>query len=232
MDTVQAWAEFANQNQGALTAVQGILSLVLTFVLAIATVVYVVETRRIRQADTEPALSIYTVPHDAYIIILELVVTNYGRGAARNVAFTIEADSDEIQARGVRGLDVVKRLSYLPPGERLRFFFGEAAKLLPAPKMKPIVITAAFETEGGDKRTAKFVLDAQQYDGATRIGEPPAYESAKALKKMADALDGIITGRTRLKVTTSTDEQVAKEHEEWLESVRSHRAGQQQEGDR
>ncbi len=189
MDALQALVDFANNNQGALSAVQGILSLILTFVLAIATIVYVVETRRIRQADTEPALSVYTVPHDAYIMILELVVTNYGRGAARNVAFTIEADNDELQARGVRGLDVLKRLSYLPPSETLRFFFGEAGKLLAQPKMKLIIIKAAFETEGGEKRTAEFVLDAQQYDGATRIGEPPEYESAKALKKIADALD-------------------------------------------
>lgn len=189
METVKALVEFANSNQGALGAFQGILSLVLTFVVAIATIVYVVETRRIRQADTEPALSIYTVPHDAYIMILELVVMNYGRGAARNVVFTVEGDSDELQARGVQGLDVLKRLSYLPPGERLRFFFGEAGKLLPAPKMKPIVIKAAFETEAGKKRKAEFVLDAQQYDGAKRVGEPPEYTSAKALNKIADALD-------------------------------------------
>ncbi|MGH7788572.1 MAG: hypothetical protein ACRERC_17005 [Candidatus Binatia bacterium] len=224
MDTLQALVDFANRNQGALSAVQGILSLILTFVLAIATIVYVVETRRIRQADTEPALSIYTVPHDAYIMILELVVTNYGRGAARNAAFTIEADRDEILAREVRSLDVLTTLTYLPPGEKFRFFFGEAGKLLPEPEMKPIVITASYETEGGEKRAAKFVIDAQQYDGATRIGEPPEYESAKALNKIADALDGAISGLKRLKVTTSTDKQLADERKERLESVRRARA--------
>lgn len=192
--------------------------------MAIATIVYVAETRRIRQADTEPALSVYTVPHDIHIMILDFVITNYGRGAARNVSFTVEADWDELRARGVRSLDVLKRLTYLPPGEKFRFFFGEAGKLLADPKMKPIPITASYETESGEKRTTGFTLDAQQYDGVSRVGSPPEYESAKALKKIADALDGAIHGLARLKVTTSTDEQLAREHEEWLESVRREQA--------
>lgn len=36
-----------------------------------------------RQADTDPSLAVYAIPHYGYWLVIELVVRNLGRTAAR-----------------------------------------------------------------------------------------------------------------------------------------------------
>jgi hypothetical protein len=206
--------------QGNWTAAGTLLNLLLTVVIASATVAYagltlvlVRETRSMRQAETEPALAVYLMPHTGYRVVFELVVRNLGRAAAREVSWEVEADEEDLRAHGVEGLSVFKGLSYLPPGEQVRLFFGTSPQLLKDPPLKPITLKARYKTDQGEERAPMFRLEVYQYYGMQTIGKPPEYEVAEALKKIADDLRPILRGNARLSVATVTEQEVRQELE-------------------
>src|SRR5439155_20643474 len=127
------------------TAASTLVNLLLTTVIATATVVYVHETRRMRQAETEPALAVYLAPHRAYFIIIELVIRNFGRSAPRDLQWEVDADQDDLRCHRV-DLGIFHRLETLYPGEELRLWLGQAAELFKEQPLKPITVHARYRT--------------------------------------------------------------------------------------
>jgi hypothetical protein len=184
------------------------------------------ETRRLRRAGTEPDVVAYLLPDPRHLNLLHLIVANVGQGPAHNVAIEIDADASEFAAKGLR-IPVAKRLpilSLLPQNERMHQLFGNALDLLTDPPLdlltdpplKDFTIRVHFESIKGDARTKCHRASVIDFKGLTRAGEPPEYQAAEALKKIAQVVDHWSSGFRRLKVQTLT----ALEEEQQLRAAR------------
>ncbi len=72
--------EFLNKNAGALTVIFTAVVTLSTVVYAILTAALVKETRRMRQAQTEPKIEITLRPSDEWINLIRLHLKNIGLG--------------------------------------------------------------------------------------------------------------------------------------------------------
>jgi len=187
------------QYNGAITALTAVVVAWLTAVLAL-------ENRRLRRAGTEPDVVAYLLPDRTHINFLHLVVANVGRGAARNVVIEINADPIEFADHGIR-LTPKKKLpvlSVLPQDERMYQFFGSAIDALKDPALTDFIIAVHFENLSGKKRTNNCRASVIDFEGYGTLGQPPEYEIADALKKIAGKIDSWSSGFQRLKVETIT----------------------------
>ena len=110
------------------------LLILFTGVVAVSTAFYaflpsrlVYETRRMREVQTEPKVSVRTeLSHDVGHGGIELVVRNEGQGPAQNVRFEFEGDPYYFNKdRPFDQLPVIKNgLPYLGPNQSFRFLLG------------------------------------------------------------------------------------------------------------
>jgi len=112
--------DFLNNNNGGL-------NLLFSFVVAISTVFYVVltrqlvaETKRMRQAQQKPRISMTIQPREDLLNFVDLIIENIGLGAAYNVKFEIEPDSEYGFKQGkLSNVGFIKRgISYFPPNQK------------------------------------------------------------------------------------------------------------------
>lgn len=63
-----------------------------TIVLAFATIILALETKRMREAQTEPELFVNLEPEIDDVHHINFIICNIGHGAAYNIRFNIEPD--------------------------------------------------------------------------------------------------------------------------------------------
>lgn len=85
--------DFLNQNAGALTVIFTAVVTLSTIVYAILTAVLVAETRRMRQAQTEPKIEVTIRPREEMINLIHVYVKNIGLGPAYDISFDITAEA-------------------------------------------------------------------------------------------------------------------------------------------
>ena len=115
--------EFLNENNGAF-------AVIFSAVVAIATVVYafltwrlVSETRKMREAQTEPKVSVTIQPREERIKLIDMVIQNIGLGPAYNIKFEINPDFECMKGKFLSELGFMKNgLKYLAPNQKLQFF--------------------------------------------------------------------------------------------------------------
>lgn len=212
-DYYDYWLEFLQ----ALNDNQGILIVLFIFLLVLLNRNLTRVTRRIREVDIEPRLEVYLLPAHASSTIINMVIRNVGRGAARDIKWEIIADETDLEAHGVRLLkmSIFQALHYLPGQETIKFFFGSALRIFSEPKLKPIKIQVSYKNyKGKKKRSDTFVIDLQPFEGMVTVGLPVEYEVASALKKIQRDLHNIATGLSQPRAITQTEREERREQKE------------------
>jgi len=217
MDQLLKTINAINQNQG-------VIIVVFTFLLVWFNLRIARETRRLREVETEPHVEVYLVPYKGSMNIINMIVKNSGGGPARNIKWKISADFDDLEIHKIpiANMSLFKVLHYLPANEKLEFFFGTAVNILKEPKLKPIQIKVEYKNNhNSNKKTDLFNIDLEPFEGMQRIGTPPDYEMAKALKQMADDFSYFKRGYAKLKVLTKTEKEELEEQEEFFRQQKS-----------
>lgn len=211
-----------NVNGVAVTAIATVVLTATTIVYAWLTGVLAVENRRLRRAGTEPEVIAYLFPDARHVNILHLVIANVGRGPARNVSIEFEADADDFASHGIEHRPGVKRplVSFLPQDERLFHFFGNALDMFKPSLPKDFMVHIRYEDMKGRARSGHYKASVTDLEGFRRIGEPPEYTAAEALKAIKDEIAQWGSGFKRLKVETITateQQKLSREaHEQYL----------------
>ena len=91
--------DFLNQNSGAITVIFTAVVAIATGVYAILTWRLVSETRKMREAQTEPKVSAIIQPKEEWLNFIDLVVQNVGLGPAYNINFQVNPDFEDIARR-------------------------------------------------------------------------------------------------------------------------------------
>jgi hypothetical protein len=206
--------KWLNDDGTAVTAFSTIVLTATTIVYAWLTGILVLENRRLRRAGTEPEVIAYLFPDARHVNILHMVVANVGRGPAKNLSIEYEADADDFASHGIEGLPGVRRplVSFLPQDERLFHFFGDAMDMFNPKPPKDFMVKVHYEDMKGRSRSARYPASVADLDGFRRIGDPPEYMAAEALKGIKDELSHWGSGFRRLKVETLTTAEQENQH--------------------
>src|SRR4051794_36679908 len=95
--TVSGWI-IAHKDH--VTLLSGGIQAMTAVVVACLTIFLWRENRLLRKAGTDPEVVAYLIPGKRHLHMLMLVVTNVGRGAARNVSLEFMEDMSDFRKKG------------------------------------------------------------------------------------------------------------------------------------
>lgn len=157
----------------AVGALTGLISIYSSFLVAVATVVLVVEARKTREAQTAPDVSVsFTQANRAGMVFI--IIKNDGAGVARNIRFSVVGDIKTHRGHPLSEASYIKKgFNYLVPGQQIRTFFATASEIMEYIKDSQLVtISAEYENENGKRYTKEFPNDFSTFENTTMSDQP------------------------------------------------------------
>ena len=221
-----------------------ILLIVFTGVVAASTVAYVVltyrlvsETRRLREVQTEPRVSMrLELAQQVGFGGLELVIRNEGQGPAQNIRFNFQGDPEYFIGHGqnqpIDQIPIIKNgIPYLGPGQSFRFLlgflFGEAFDHATS---APWIFQIDYESLQKRSKEETYLLDFAQFAGFPIGTGAPLVKIEKHLEAVQRDLHSVVTGFTKLQILIQTVEEFRKESEELLKRRQDRNEAEKTEG--
>jgi hypothetical protein len=178
-------------------------TILLSAVVASATVVYAVltyflvrETKRLREVETEPTISVFVRPLDRIERMLEIVVKNIGRGPAYHLQWDYDNDAPVICRLRERDfnfsdLGFFRGSEYMAPGEEYRSLFGMTTDLLNGPALPALKLNVTYLNEAGRKYAGTFLIDPEELRGRTFLLGRPNDDLVQTLGNIGKCLGDI-----------------------------------------
>ena len=227
---------FDQRNGQADMELGEILIIVFTGVVAVSTGAYafltwklVSETRRLREVQTEPRVSIRVEADHTGRPGYELVVENNGHGTARNVTFEFDGDPSYFRSSWVNRrppvideLPVIKNgLDFLEPNQVYRFPLGTvSSEEYERAAATPWTFRTQYESLFGKRRTDTYVVDFSQFRGM--LFEPNHLkEITDHMKAVRQDIHRLTEGHARVQTVTQTREEYERQREEWQKAQES-----------
>ncbi|HCI29730.1 MAG TPA: hypothetical protein DE117_06090 [Fervidobacterium sp.] len=185
-----------------------IISLVFSGVVAISTVVYAVltyqltsETRKMREAQTEPKISISIQHREEYIKLLDMIVENIGQGPAYGVKFEVDPDFEIVKGYFLSQLGFVKNgVAYFAPKQKIEFFLTNIAEGFNDKVNIEIKIKVTYSSKTGKRYEDEYIISFKELAGLISL-ESPKSKIAYALERSERDLDKISSYLDQLKET-------------------------------
>lgn len=212
-----------------LNANSGVINLVFAGVVAASTAVYawltarlVSETRRLREAETEPRIEVFYRPRDEWISLIDIVVKNIGSGPAYDLSFRWTANTDSKggaslteRLAAIKGLNT--GMAFLGPGQEFCSFWTSMTEHFDEKLETQITISSRYRSPSGRVNEQQHIVDLSELKGVERIGEPPLLKIAKNFEKLQSDLHRVATGFQKLQVDVFTQNDRERERKEWQE---------------
>ncbi|WP_018141541.1 hypothetical protein [Thioalkalivibrio sp. ALJ7] len=211
---------FLNQNSGALTvAFTGVVTFA-TVVYAVLTAILVAETRKLRQAQTEPRIEITVDALDFAVNIVRLCVRNIGEGPAKNVKFEPTVVEGGEVAEGLLEEFLSPNffktgLRYFGPGQSRLSGYTQTNKHFEAKASSSLCFKVAYESVTSQKYVEEIVVDMAELRGRYQLGKPHLYSIAKSIDKIQRDVHHITTGFKRIEVDNYDRDDREWERKEW-----------------
>lgn len=225
--------DFLNQNSGALTVIFTFVVTLSTVVYAVLTAMLVAETRRMREAQTEPRVEVVIKPREEWIGLIHVYVRNIGLGPAYDISFDIKAESGEEGAQAL--IDDFTQTHFFKTGLRYLSPGHEAVSGYSQLTEKKIEAVLVFEVKyrSATSKTfeERFRTDFAEFKGQTQIGKPHLYAIAQHLEKIQQDIHHLATGFRRIKADVydsedrETERKESEEHRPHLPTQNKKTAG-------
>lgn len=211
--------DFLNNNSGGLNAL-------FSFVVAISTVVYAIltwqlvsETRRMRQAQQEPKVSVTIQPREDLLNFVDLIVENIGVGAAYNVNFQVDSDFEYGFTQGrLSDIGFIKKgINYFAPQQKIKLVIANMSENYAKQINRCFTIQVTYRDSLKKKYTDRYLIDFSEMHGLNQLGKPPLYEISQSLKKIEQYLNKISTGNSKVQVIAYTLADIEEEHRKLVE---------------
>ena len=204
--------EFLNQNSGSFAVIFSAIVAIATTVYAILTWKLTLETRRMREAQTEPRVSVTIQPREEWINFIDMVIQNIGLGPAYNVKFKVEPDFEYAKGNFLSELGFIKNgLRYLAPNQKLQFFLTSMIENFEEKTKYSFEIKVTYKNSLGKKYEDAYIIDFSQLIGLNQLGEPSLYKISKNIEKIQQDIHRLSTGSYRMKIIRYTKEDIEKE---------------------
>jgi hypothetical protein len=216
--------KFLNQNSGALTVIFTAVVTLSTVVYAILTALLVVETKRMREVQTEPKIAITLKPFDFAIHIIRLHIKNIGLGPAENVTFTpsVITGGEAAQALLKEFTETnffTTGLRYFGPGEEKYSHYTQISQNYEQKIASSLMLEVKYESATGKKYKEKITIDMSEIKGGYQLGTPNLQSMAKSLETIQKDISHLASGFKKLKTDVYTSEDREKERaerERWI----------------
>ncbi len=176
-------------NSGAFAVVFSAVVAIATFVYAILTWKLVAETRKMREVQTEPKISIIIQSREEWINYLDMIIQNIGLGPAYNIRFEIMRDFEYLDGRVLSELNIIKNgLKYLAPKQRIQFFLTNAIEKVKEKIETNFEIKVSYNNSMGKSYEDIYTIDLSELFGLLQLGAPPLFEIAENTKNIASSI--------------------------------------------
>ena len=220
MSEIASVAEFLNNNSGVLT-------LIFTAVVALSTIFYafltaklVSETRKIREAQTEPRIHITLESLDFLISLTRLNIKNIGLGPASDLQFRPRivsgGESAENLLKEFTNSNFFKTgLRHLGPGQHVYSRYTDMRKDLEGKMDSVIAFKLDYKSVTGRQYSEEIIIDMSEMKDDYRLGKPHLYSIAQSLEKIQKDLGHIVSGFKRVRVDVYSSADREREYKEW-----------------
>ncbi len=186
-----------------------------TVVYAILTWRLVSETRQMREAQTEPIISIIIKPKDEWKNFIDLIVKNIGPGSAHMINFQVNPDFEYEKGKYLSEINFIKKgLNYLSPGQEINFFLTSMIENHKDKIKTAINIKVNYQNILGSFYEKTFLIDFSDFAGLTWLGTPPLHEIAENMKKIERNIDHLCSGFSKLSVISFSKSDIEAEYAE------------------
>ena len=150
------------------------------------------EQRRMRQAGTDPVLIAHLRPDDFQPMLVHLVITNVGAGAAMNVKFSVSRPAGGSRRGQVITdiLGVEREVAVILQGDAVKYALGIGHELLRDPPLSPISVHLEYFDIEAEQYTSEHRVDVQELRDRP-ASEPPATKAARELETLRQAVQRI-----------------------------------------
>ena len=177
--------EFLNQNSGAFAVIFSALVAIATIIYAILTWKLVSQTRKMREAQTEPKISVTIQPREEWINLIDMVIQNIGLGPAYNIKFEVSPDFEYTKGKFLSDLGVIKNgLRYLAPNQKIQFFLTSMIENFEEKTKNHFEVRVTYQNSAGKKYEDVYIIDFSELIGLSQLGEPPLYKIAKNIEEI------------------------------------------------
>lgn len=214
--------EFINQNSGAFLVVFSLIVTGATVFYAILTGRLVSETRRMREAQTEPNIFVSIKSKEEYIGLVDLIVQNIGLGTAYNLKFDVNPDFQYDKGRKFSDIKLIKKgLNYLAPNSKFTYFLTSIIGRVEELGEIAVEVSVKYENCLGKNYQQNFLLDFSELFIVRRAGEPSLKKVANNLEKIQKDIHTIMfSSYPRIKVIAYTKKDMEEKYLKVLEEER------------
>ena len=223
--------QFLNQNSGALTVVFTAVVTISTVVYAVLTAVLVLETKKMREVQTEPRIEITLRPLESAINIVRLHIKNIGLGPAENLKFTPSVISggegaEKLLAEFIETNFFRTGLKYFGPGQEMYSHYSQMSQDHDQKIQSILLFEMEYHGVTGSKYKEKTIIDMSEMKGSYQLGKPNLYAISLSLEKMQKDIGHIVSGFKRIKTDTYTHEDREREYHERMQQIEELKAKQ------
>lgn len=171
------------------------LLVILTAVLVVVTGVYayltrsiVLETVRMRKAQTDPFVSVISEPSEQWVNLIDMMIKNIGLGPAYDIKFQVTPDFQYARGKFLSNVPVIKNgIPYLAPDQQIRFLLTEILEDYQEKIRSPFNITVTYKNFNKEPQEATFIIDLSVWDELA-VGPSDIHQIAESVKKIANGM--------------------------------------------
>ncbi len=203
-----------NNNSGSVLVILTLVLAVITGIYAFLTWRMVKETKRMREIQSEPNISIYFKSKEEYIGLIDLIIKNIGQGPAFNIKFTVNPDFKYTDQKNISELNLFKNgVHHLAPGQQIVIFLNSLVVMIDKKLCMNFDVTVNYVNSARKKFQNTYNIDLSEIVGLRRVGEPPLKKISDQLEKMKEAMEKMISYYPQLKVIAYTKKDIDEETE-------------------
>lgn len=171
-----------------------------TLIGAALTVLLLRETRRMRQAQTDPKIDVSYEVREEFIAHVDIAVRNIGLGGAYDMRFEAVPVTDDEETKALLAelfqINLIRSgMRYLSPGQAARSFFTNVSVDYRRKLNCAFKVTARYRNDKGRDFEDEYCIDFSELIGLRRVGEPPLHKMAKSLESLQDDVHVLATGQ-------------------------------------
>jgi hypothetical protein len=208
-----------NSNSGAIGALSAVVLTVITAIYVYLTGRLAKESQAMRLAMLRPELAVYLSPDEGAPLFMLLRIENIGSGPAYQLRFSTDRPFQTEDEVDLRELGIFRKgLSFLAPKQRIEHFLVSTIGKFNQLAKDPLKISVEYSDVLGEHHKQDFVLDFGEFAYISRLGTPPLYEIASAIKKIQSDINHVATGFSKPHVLTesfSAHQQSLKAYSLW-----------------
>lgn len=170
-----------------------LVALIVTFIVALGTLVLAFETRRMRESQTDPEVFISFQPNEDNVTFVEIIIKNTGLRTAFDIQFKIDPDfkyySDNLGDRYLSEKSYINNgIPYLAPNQMLKTFLTDTRLGHYKELSKPFKITINYKNMSGTQFERIYPIDIGSWGD---VGYSKKYSIPDELNKIQEDIHKI-----------------------------------------